>query len=93
MWLPKPVGDIMSWPGVPELLLIAIVILLLFGGSKLKDVMKSFGEGLREFRKATEEPTQQLHKELQTPPTTSADSEASDGAQESEDHQSEPPVS
>ena len=82
----------MSWPGVPELLLIAIVILLLFGGSKLKDVMKSFGEGLREFRKATEEPTQQLHKELQTP-TTSADSEASDGAQESEDHQSEPPVS
>lgn len=43
----------MSWPGIWELLTIALIVLLLFGGSKLKEIMKSFGEGIREFRKAS----------------------------------------
>jgi sec-independent protein translocase protein TatA len=80
----------MSWPGVPELLLIVIVILLLFGGSKLKDVMRSFGEGLREFRKATEEPVQQVQKDLQTP-TTTLDAESEQNVQASEEQKPQNP--
>ncbi len=66
----------MNWPGIPELVVIAIIILLLFGGSKLKDIMKSFGEGLREFRKATSEASEELHKSIE--PETGRDAEPGD---------------
>ena len=38
--------------GLPELLVIFLIILLLFGGSRIKDVGRSLGEGIREFKKA-----------------------------------------
>ena len=38
--------------GFPELLVIFLIILLLFGGSRIKDVGRSLGEGIREFKKA-----------------------------------------
>lgn len=43
--------------GFPELLLIFLIILLLFGGSKIKDVGRSLGEGIREFKRALNEPS------------------------------------
>jgi sec-independent protein translocase protein TatA len=36
--------------GGPELLVIAVVFLLLFGGRKLPDLAKGLGEGIRNFR-------------------------------------------
>jgi len=39
-------------PGGPELLLIAFVVLLLFGGKKLPELMKGLGKGIREFNNA-----------------------------------------
>ena len=42
-------------PGPFELLVIFIVILLLFGGKKLPELGKSLGEGIREFKKALRE--------------------------------------
>lgn len=41
--------------GAPELIIIALIVLLLFGSSKLGDVGGSVGRGLREFRQATKE--------------------------------------
>lgn len=41
--------------GMPELLLIFFIILLLFGGSKIKDIGRGLGEGIREFKKAMRE--------------------------------------
>ncbi|OIO38377.1 MAG: twin-arginine translocase TatA/TatE family subunit [Candidatus Omnitrophica bacterium CG07_land_8_20_14_0_80_50_8] len=38
--------------GLPELLVIFLIVLLLFGGSRIKDVGRSLGEGIREFKKA-----------------------------------------
>jgi sec-independent protein translocase protein TatA len=38
--------------GLPELLLIFFVCLLLFGASRLPDIGRSLGEGIREFKKA-----------------------------------------
>lgn len=39
-------------PGGPELILIAFVVLLLFGGKKLPELMKGMGKGIREFNNA-----------------------------------------
>lgn len=39
--------------GATELLLIVVVILLLFGGRKIPELMRSLGEGIREFKKAS----------------------------------------
>jgi sec-independent protein translocase protein TatA len=41
--------------GGPELLVIALVILLLFGGSKLPSLAKGLGEGIRNFKKGIRE--------------------------------------
>jgi len=39
--------------GATELLLIIAVILLLFGSRKIPELMRSLGEGVREFKKAS----------------------------------------
>lgn len=41
--------------GWPELLIVAVIILLLFGAGRLTDVGSSLGKGIREFRKAVRE--------------------------------------
>lgn len=38
---------------VPELILVLVVALLVFGPSKLPEIGKAFGKGLREFKDAT----------------------------------------
>jgi sec-independent protein translocase protein TatA len=45
-------GDI----GLPELLVIFIIILMLFGPGKLSDAGKAIGQALRGFKKALQEP-------------------------------------
>jgi sec-independent protein translocase protein TatA len=45
-------GDI----GLPELLVIFIIVLVLFGQGKLPDIGKAIGETLRGFKKALKEP-------------------------------------
>lgn len=37
--------------GVPELLLILLIIVVIFGASKLPQLGRGFGEGIRNFRK------------------------------------------
>jgi sec-independent protein translocase protein TatA len=41
--------------GTSELILIAGIILLLFGGKKLPEVMRGMGRGVSEFKKGTKE--------------------------------------
>ena len=41
--------------GFSELLLIGAVVLLFFGPSRLPELGKSLGKGIREFKKATRE--------------------------------------
>ena len=40
--------------GAQELLLILLIALFFFGGEKLPDIAKGLGQGLREFKRATE---------------------------------------
>jgi sec-independent protein translocase protein TatA len=37
--------------GMPEILLIALVVLLLFGGAKIPELMSGIGKGVSEFKK------------------------------------------
>ena len=38
--------------GVPELLIIGIIVLFLFGGKRLPEMGKGIGEGIRNFKKS-----------------------------------------
>lgn len=38
--------------GGPELILIGVVVLLLFGGKKLPELMRGLGKGIKEFKNA-----------------------------------------
>ncbi len=39
----------------PEILLIFLIVLLLFGAKRLPELFRSFGKSIREFKKATSE--------------------------------------
>jgi sec-independent protein translocase protein TatA len=41
--------------GVPELLIVAVIVLLLFGPAKAADLGGALGKSIREFRKASSE--------------------------------------
>lgn len=38
--------------GMPEILVILVVVLLLFGGKKIPELMKGLGTGIKEFKDA-----------------------------------------
>ncbi len=41
--------------GIPELLIILVVFVLLFGGKKLPELAKGLGEGIKNFKHALKE--------------------------------------
>jgi len=51
--------------GWPELLVIGIVFILLFGAKKLPDVAKGMGEAIRNFKGAVKGETQEIKKEIE----------------------------
>lgn len=44
----------MGIPGPPELFLIVLVVLIIFGAGKLPEVGKALGKGIKEFKSARE---------------------------------------
>ena len=41
--------------GWPQIVLIAVVILLIFGGKKIPELMRGLGSGIKEFKDASKE--------------------------------------
>lgn len=41
--------------GPQEIIVILLIVLLLFGGRKIPELMKGLGKGMKEFKKATKE--------------------------------------
>ena len=41
--------------GAPELIVIVVLVLLLFGGKKIPELMKGLGKGIKEFKNASKE--------------------------------------
>lgn len=45
--------------GATEIILISVVILLIFGGKKLPELMKGMGKGVKSFKEGMSEPTEE----------------------------------
>ena len=50
--------------GVTEILLILAVVILLFGGRKIPELMKGIGQGMKEFKKASKFDAAEENKEV-----------------------------
>ena len=50
--------------GAPEIIVIAIVILLLFGGKKIPELMKGVGKGIRGFKTEIKDPIDETKDEI-----------------------------
>tara|TARA_B100000945_G_C20017790_1_gene428547 strand:+ start:398 stop:589 length:192 start_codon:yes stop_codon:yes gene_type:complete len=46
---------ILGMIGAPQIILIIAVVLLLFGGRKIPELMRGLGSGIKEFKNATKE--------------------------------------
>ena len=57
--------NIMFGIGMPEVLLIALIILLLFGGKKIPELMKGLGKGVKSFKDGINEASNELKKDLE----------------------------
>ncbi len=51
--------------GFPELLIIMVVVLLLFGAKRIPEIAGSMGKGIKEFRKNINEATRDITSETQ----------------------------
>ena len=47
--------QILLFIGSQEIIIIAIIILLLFGGRKIPELMRGLGSGIKEFKQAAKE--------------------------------------
>jgi TatA/E family protein of Tat protein translocase len=50
--------------GLPELLVIIVIALIVFGPNKLPELAKAFGRAMKEFKKATEEVKESFEEEV-----------------------------
>ncbi|MDE6463730.1 MAG: twin-arginine translocase TatA/TatE family subunit [Muribaculaceae bacterium] len=59
--LPLFLGNLKGW----EILIIFLVILLLFGGRKIPELMRGLGKGVHSFRKGMQEAKDEMNKPLE----------------------------
>jgi sec-independent protein translocase protein TatA len=62
-------GDLFSGP---HILLIALVVLLLFGGKKIPELMRGLGRGIREFKDAKDNVKKEIEDHLNDDDSNSA---------------------
>jgi len=62
--------------GMPELIIILIIILIIFGAGKLPEIGAGIGQGIRSFKKATKSPPEQIVSSKEGSPKQSDDNKA-----------------
>jgi len=55
--------------GMQEILLITLLVLLMFGGKKIPELMKGIGKGVRSFKDGVSGIENELNKELNDTPS------------------------
>jgi sec-independent protein translocase protein TatA len=52
----------MGMPSMPELLIVLVIVVFLFGAKKIPDLAKGIGQGIKEFKKSMkDEPKKVKH--------------------------------
>ena len=64
--------------GGPEILLIFLVVLILFGAKRIPDIAKGLGKGITEFKKAVTDTKKEINKLGDTEPSEPAKIEKKD---------------
>jgi sec-independent protein translocase protein TatA len=59
--------------GGPDLIIVLLIILVLFGAKKLPELARGMGSAIKEFQKAKDEFTDELHSAGKTDASTTAD--------------------
>lgn len=62
-----------SLPGGMELVVIVLIVLLLFGGKKIPEMMRGLGSGIREFKKAQSDISDEINKAIKEDPKEKSD--------------------
>ena len=52
-----------SLPGLPEILGIGLILLLIFGGKKIPELMRGLGKGINEFKKGVKDIEEDVKKD------------------------------
>ncbi len=56
---------LLGMPSGSEWFLVFLVVLLLFGGKKIPELLRGLGKGIREFNKAREKVRESIHEGMQ----------------------------
>ena len=67
-----PLGVVGPW----QIIIIALVILLLFGGKKIPELMKGLGKGVKSFKEGINEIDEQINTETPSKPKDTKEPEA-----------------
>jgi len=61
--------------GIPELLLVLVIVLIIFGPKKLPEIGRAVGKSIRGFKDETDTMKQEMHKAaaLEAPPAKDRD--------------------
>ncbi len=49
--------------GAPEVIIIGLIVVLLFGGKKIPELMKGLGKGVKNFKDGLKDVEEDLHKD------------------------------
>lgn len=60
----------------PELLIVVLVILLLFGAKKIPDMMRNIGKGVHSFKQGLNDAREEINKPIETNDKSSDDKKA-----------------
>lgn len=55
---------ILGFIGTQEVIIIAIIILLLFGGKKIPELMRGIGKGVRSFKEGMDDVKNEMEKPI-----------------------------
>lgn len=57
-------ASMLAMLGWPEIIGILVVVLILFGAKKLPELAKGLGQGIKEFKKASSDMQNELHRSV-----------------------------
>jgi len=61
-------ASMLAMLGWPEIIGILVVVLILFGAKKLPELAKGLGQGIKEFKKASSDMQNELHRSVAEEP-------------------------